>query len=121
MTAAEFRAIRAGLGVSADWLGEHLQVAMRTVQRWESGATPVAAFAAEGLLLLEVQAADQVSAYVEAFEHPGPLPPLIRVPDGSDDAEWPPGWVRMIAFRVRQQVPALMISDELRPDPTDQA
>lgn len=111
MTAAELRAIRAGLGVTAEWLAGHLGVQTRTVQRWEAGATPIRAFAVEALQLLEAEAADQVRRHVEAFEAASDrVPPVLFVED-SGQADWPPGWQRMIAFRVRQAVPGLRIID----------
>lgn len=108
MTAAEVRAIRAGLGVSAEWLATHLGVRIRAVQRWEAGTSGVKPEIADAILLLEAEAAEHVAEHVEALSrHPAPVLVIEDVPGDS----WPPGWQRMIAFRVRQRVPALRIVD----------
>ena len=41
MTATEFRLQREDFGLSAEWLAERLGVALKTVQRWESGHRPI--------------------------------------------------------------------------------
>lgn len=107
LTGAEVRTIREGLGVTAEWLADHLGIQTRTVQRWESGHNAVAEFAADELLLLEQQAADQVGAHVEAFTG-AQVPPVLAIDDSHPDS-WPAGWQRRIAFRVRQEVPGLRI------------
>lgn len=109
LTAAEVRAIRAGLGVSAQWLADHCGVRTRSVQRWESGERAVPKFAADALALLEAAAAEQVAAHVAVFD-PASVPPVLAIADGGGDC-WPAGWQRMIAWRVRQQVPGLRIID----------
>ena len=110
LTAAEVRAIREGLGVTAEWLADHLDIQTRTVQRWESGANAIKPLAVEALLVLEQQAADQVAEHVEAYAKRPGLPSVLAIDDQGRDA-WPSGWQRMIAFRVRQQVPGLRIID----------
>lgn len=107
LTAAEVRTIREGLGVTAEWLADHLGIQTRTVQRWEAGHTRIAAFAADELALLEAQAAEQVAAHVEAFTG-ARVPAVLAIDDTGPDA-WPAGWQRRIAFRVRQEVPGLRI------------
>lgn len=109
LTAAEVRTLREGLGVTADWLAEHLSIQTRTVQRWEAGHSPIAEFAADELLLLEAQAAEQVTAHVEAFT--GARAPAVLTVGDTAEGSWPAGWQRRIAFRVRQQVPGLRIVD----------
>lgn len=107
LTAAEVRTLREGLGLTADWLADHLGIQTRTVQRWEAGHNAVAEFAADELLLLEAQAAEQVTAHVEAFTGTR-VPAVLAIDDTAPDC-WPAGWQRRIAFRVRQQVPGLRI------------
>lgn len=111
LTAAEVRAIREGLGITAEWLADHLGVQTRTVQRWESGQNQVKPFAVEALLLLEAEAAKQVRAHLEAFAGPCPdFPAVLDIDDSRQRHDaWPAGWQRMIAFRVRQETPALRI------------
>lgn len=110
LTAAEVRAIREGLGVTADWLADHLGVQTRTVQRWEAGANQVKPFAVDAVLMLESQATEQVAEHVEALRG-SRLPPVLAIEDTEHGEDWPHGWQRMIAFRVRQQVPGLRIVD----------
>lgn len=112
LTAAEVRAIRQGLGVTAEWLANHLDVQTRTVQRWESGDNDVKPSAAEAILSLEAEATEQVAAHVEAFTTAGgPAPKALTIKDASQSADRPSGWHRMIAFRVRQELPDLRIID----------
>lgn len=112
LTPAEVRALREGLGVTAEWIAEHLGIQTRTVKRWEAGANAIKPFAVEALLSLESQAADQVAEHVATLRADADLPPLLAIEDGADNAScWPPGWQRMIAFRVRQEIPGLRIVD----------
>lgn len=107
MTAAEFRAIRTGLGVTAEWIADHVRVRERAVKRWESGEHSIKPAIVEAILRLEAEAAAQVAEHVAAMEgHPAPV--LMIEDDGSGDT-WPAGWQRQIAFRVRQALPALRI------------
>jgi hypothetical protein len=41
MTPAEFRVVREFLGLSIEWLAEHLEVNPRTVRHWEDGGYPI--------------------------------------------------------------------------------
>ena len=41
MTAAEFRILRERLGVTTEWLAGYLEVALRTIRRWEHGHSVV--------------------------------------------------------------------------------
>lgn len=109
LTAAEVRTIREGLGVTADWLADHLGIQIRTVQRWEAGQNTIKPFAVEALLTLEGQAAEQVAEHVAALTGTK-LPPVLAVED-TCSPDWPAGWQRMIAFRVRQEIPGLRIVD----------
>lgn len=110
LTPAEVRCIREGLGVTAEWLADHLGVRTRTVQRWESGANPIPEFAVDALALLEADAAEQVRHHIDAFTGARPGVPLVLAVDDASSAEdWPVGWLRMVAFRTRQQIPGLRI------------
>lgn len=110
MTAAEFRAIRAGLGVTCKWLAAHVGVRTRAVQRWEAGTSGIKTDIADAILILEAEAAEQVARHVAAFTDHHPTPVMVIEDTGHPD-DWPPGWQRQIAFRVRQQVPGLRIID----------
>lgn len=99
-----------GLGVTAEWVAGHLGTQTRTVQRWESGTNTIKTAAAEALLTLEAQAAEQVTAHISALRR-SRRPPVLTIDDINDTNTWPAGWQQMIAFRVRQQVPGLRIVD----------
>lgn len=111
LTREEFRVIREGLGISTGWLADHLDIARRTVERWEAGTSMVPDFAEEALEQLEAIAAVHVAEHVETFGAPvsGGLPPMIAIESETDTHVWPERWQRAIAFRVRQQVPGLRI------------
>lgn len=114
LTAAEVRTIREGLGVTAEWLADHLGIQTRTVQRWEAGHTRIADFAVDELALLQIQAGEQVAAHVDAFTG-STAPAVLAIDDTGPDA-WPAGWQRRIAFRVRQEIPGLrIIGDDEKP------
>ncbi|NLE82351.1 MAG: helix-turn-helix domain-containing protein [Rhodococcus sp.] len=115
MTAAEFRAIRAGLGVTAEWVADHVGVRVRAVQRWESGVSQMKPGVIEAILMLEAQAADQVAEEVETMS--GSRMPVFVIEDNGGDDAWPAGWQRQIAFRVRQQVSGVRIVDVAEPVP----
>lgn len=103
-----FRAIREGLGLSHEWLAEHLGKTTRTIERWEAGSTPVRPAVVEAMLMLEAEARDQVARHVESFESDeGDVAPMLAISEGPD--EWPARWQRAIAFRVREYVPGLLI------------
>lgn len=110
LSPAEVRAILEGLGVTDEWFANHVGVRIRAVQRWKSGVSPINPAATEALLTLEATAAEHVAEHAETFHARPSLPPVLAITDISSD-DWPPGWQRMIAFRVRQEVPGLRIVD----------
>jgi len=95
MTPTEWRMIREGLGLTAEWIAGHLDIATRTVERWEAGTIPVPAFAAQAIEELEAEAAAAVDAGVAARG-------ATRVVTGGR-GDMPARWQRAIAFRVRQR------------------
>ncbi|GAA4391770.1 helix-turn-helix domain-containing protein [Tsukamurella soli] len=125
LTAAEVRAIREGLGVTAEWLANHLGVQTRTVQRWESGQSAVKPFAVAAIRRLEAHAEEEVRRLTEAYLRDGSKHAVLFIEAGGVDSvqdapmsglramveDGPSGWQRMIAFRVRQQIPGLRIID----------
>jgi len=111
LTAAEVRTIREGLGVTAEWFAAQIGVTPRTVQRWESGESEIKPSAAEAILTLEADAAEQVAVHLAAFTSSRSMPPVLVVEDMGRVDDWPPGWLRMVAFRVRQRLPGLRIVD----------
>lgn len=105
MTAAEFRMVRAWLGVTGEWLAGRLGVALRTVRRWEHGYTPVPDGVRLELEALEQVAAEQVEKLIVALrDAPDVVLTIPRV-----DSDWPAGWWLMVAARVAQEVPGLCV------------
>ena len=105
MNSTEFRTIREGLGLTAEFLADHLSINPRTVERWEAGTSPVPAFAVDALEMLEAQAAETVEHEVDLMNRA--LSPVMVIVSGPD--EMPARWQRAVAFRVRERVPALRI------------
>lgn len=81
MNGSEFRGTREALGLSVEWLADHLNINPRTVERWEHGQAPVRDFARLALLTLEDQADREVA------EH-------------APDPDMPPAWQRRIIWRA---------------------
>lgn len=103
MSAAEFRAVRNGLGLDAAELARRWDINVRTIERYEAGKSAVADVWADALRMLELEAADEVAEQVATLtEQPMPegLPPALYIGDGDQ----PMGWQRAIAFRVRTQL-----------------
>ena len=67
MTSAEFRVLRERLGLTTNWLAQHLDVLNRSVQRWDRGdrAQTVPAEPARAMRELEQQARDRVDELVQ--------------------------------------------------------
>lgn len=115
MTDAEFRVVREYLGLSPEWLGEHLGVSGRTVRHWEAGKYAVPDGVRLELEDLERRTAEFVNGCVGK---------LMDVPDPGlvtyrTDAEYhaanpempfPASWHRAVVARITQEVPALRIA-----------
>lgn len=114
MTPAELRVAREFLGLTPEWLGEHLDVSARTVRHWEAGKYTIP----DGVRL-EVE---DLEARTTAFVG-GVVEKLMDIPDPAvvtyrDDAEYraahpeiefPASWHRAVLARVALEVPALSI------------
>lgn len=105
MNRSEFRTVREGLGLTAEFVAEHLDINVRTVERWEAGTTLIPVFAADALAMLEARAAETVEHEVDVLSRA--LSPVLIIT--SDPEDMPARWQRAIAFRVRERVPALRI------------
>ncbi|MCZ2261603.1 helix-turn-helix domain-containing protein [Isoptericola sp. QY 916] len=80
MTGAAFKVIRERLGLPADWLAEHFDVAVRTARRWENGTSPVPDGVRLGLEQLQAEhdvAVQQLEATLDDL--PDPLLVTYRV------------------------------------------
>lgn len=107
MTPLTFRVIREGLGLTTSDAADRLSIAQRTIDRWEAGATPIPPFAQQALAEWEARAAQTVKWWVESLD--GDPSPKIVLTDGPDDE--PLRWQRAIAFRVRLQLPDLIVCE----------
>lgn len=106
MTAAEFRAIREGVGVTLDWMADHLRVNNRTPRAWEQGRAPVpdsAATAARAMYAATLAAADELAAAVRESDEPlltfrtdADMPRLLRF----EGTRWPAAWHRGVCLRA---------------------
>lgn len=109
MTDAEFKVVREFLGLTGDWLGDHLGVSSRTVRHWEQGKYPIPDGVRLALEALETTAGQQVAAAVEMLnDAPDPVLGLPRN-ECPPECPWPPSWHRAIAARIALEVPGLSI------------
>lgn len=115
MTAAELRVMREFLGLSPEWLADHLQVSGRTVRHWEAEKYTIP---------------DRVRLEVEDLERrtgefiDGCVDQLMDIPDpgvityrtdteyheAHPDVLFPASWHRAVVARIAQEVPALAIA-----------
>lgn len=101
MTPAELRLIRESLGLSGEDLARHLDVAARTVRRWEHGHSPIPDGVGDELAALERDAEQRVDRIVA-----GGLD-VLAIPEVSD---WPPpAFHRAVAARVRRTLPHVRV------------
>lgn len=117
MTAAELRVVREYLGLTGDWLAEHLHVSPRTVRHWEHGKYAIPDGVRAEIELLETVTADMVTAGVDAY-HDLPDPTEMPLTTYRTDADyrghhpevaWPASWHRAVCARIAQEVPGLTI------------
>lgn len=115
MTDAEFKVVREYLGLTGDWLAEHLEVSPRTVRHWEAGKYAIP----DGVRLALEDLEARTGAFIE-----GVVKQLMDMPDPGvityrSDAEYhaahpevpfPASWHRAVVARVAQEVPALAIA-----------
>lgn len=115
MTPAEFKVVREFLGLTGDWLAEHLSVSGRTVRHWEQGKYPIPDGVRLAIEDLEQRTGEFIGAIVDK---------LMDLPDPGvvtyrDDAEYhaaypespfPASWHRAVVARIAQEVPALAIA-----------
>jgi hypothetical protein len=115
MTDAEFKVVREYLGLTGDWLAEHLGVSGRTVRHWEQGKYPIPDGVRLAMEDLEARTGEFVAGVAKQ---------LMDVPDPGvityrTDAEYhaahpeiglPASWHRAVVARIAQEVPALAIA-----------
>lgn len=115
MTAAELRVVREFLGLTTRWLAEHLEVAERTVHRWEDGTSVVPDGVRVEVERLEEATAQVVSAAIAACNDMRD-PAILTYRTDADyrrhhpEQPWEARWHRAVVARVAQEVPGLEIS-----------
>lgn len=114
MTPAELRVVREFLGLTPEWLADHLKVSPRSVRHWEAGKFSIP----HGVYLqvrdLEFRTGEFIGGIVDALmDVPDPVVVTYRT-----DAEYhaahpeiafPASWHRAVLARVALEVPALGI------------
>lgn len=101
MSAAEFVCQRELLGLPIKWLAENMGVSVRSIHRWESGATPIPDWAEQRLRAYmenteraigwaTVQVLNDVRLSHTTFRHDGVT-------------EMPASWHRMVAARAAER------------------
>ena len=115
MTSAELRVVREYLGLTPEWLAEHLNVSARTVRHWEAGK-----YAIPDGVRLEMEDLERRTGEFVA----GVVGKLMDLPDpgvltyrsdaeyraANPDVEFPASWHRAVVARIAQEVPALRIA-----------
>ncbi|MFF7147523.1 helix-turn-helix domain-containing protein [Streptomyces griseoaurantiacus] len=115
MTPAELRVVREYLGLTPEWLAEHLNVSARTVRHWEAGK-----YAIPDGIRLEMEDLERRTGEFVA----GVVAKLMDLPDPGvltyrSDAEYhaanpgvgfPASWHRAVVARIAQEVPGLRIA-----------
>lgn len=115
MTAAELRVTREFLGLTPEWLAEHLEVSARTVRHWEAGKYAIP----DGVRLevedLEARTTGFIGGIVEKLmDIPDPVVVTYRSDAEYEAAhpeiEFPASWHRAVIARVAQDVSGLGIA-----------
>lgn len=115
MSAAEFRCLREWLGLTTRWLADKLDVAERTVHRWEADVSPIPAGVADALLALSEQTYGILNTAIdEMLDLPDPAIATYRTDEefaaAQPEAGWPASWHRALCARVADEVPGLRIT-----------
>lgn len=94
MTPAELKATRESLGLSTRWLAEYCDVREQTVQRWESGYSPIPAGVIEDVEALKAALDEMVKAGIRAMKEAAAhgVDPVILVPETDERPVSPPDW-----------------------------
>lgn len=114
MTDAEFKVVREYLGLTLDWLADHLNVSSRTVRHWEAGKYPIPDGVRLAMEDLERRTGEFVAAITEKLLDL-PEPGVITYRNDADyhaahpEVPFPAAWHRAVIARAAQDVPGLSI------------
>lgn len=115
MTDAEFRTVREFLGLSGDWLANHLGVSPRTVRHWEQGKYAIPDGVRLAMENLEARTGEFIGGCVEALmDLPDPGVIVYRndaeYHAANPEIDFPASWHRAVVARIALEVPALRIA-----------
>jgi DNA-binding XRE family transcriptional regulator len=111
MSDAELRCVREYLGLTQEWLADHLDVVPRTIRRWEMGQRAIPEAVALEMERLALETGRYVQRMTQVFEQhtPGRSYTAFRSdgdveyvmsPLAYTEAPLPAGWYRRTAARV---------------------
>lgn len=115
MTPAEFKVVREWLGLTGDWLADHLGVSGRTVRHWEQGKYAIPDGVRLELEDLETRTGEFVGGVVDQLMDL-PDPGIITYRDDAEyhaahpEVPFPASWHRAVCARIAQEVPGLSIA-----------
>lgn len=116
MTGIALKTTREWLGLSGQWLADHLDVNPRTIRSWEQGRDPIPDGVRLEVERLEEQSGEIVDRLVEALS--GMRDPLVRTYQTDEQYReyepgqpWPAAWHRRVVARAAQEVPGLVIAE----------
>ena len=128
MSGAELRCLRERLGLTTRWLAEHLDVAERSVHRWEAGVQRVPDGVAAEVWRMDRVARGELAVMGDHLDHRSFLvtsrsgslmvvhPSVITYRSDEDyrahhpEQDWPASWHRALCARLADEVPGLRIS-----------
>ena len=118
MTPADLKIRREALGLSGEQLAARCGIQSRSVRRWEAGFTPVPDFVEDVLLEIEVFTDRLVAVSVAeaAAQFEASADDVIEIQAyATDEDMWaahpdwepmPASWLRMVCWRVSEELPA---------------
>lgn len=115
MTPAEFKIIRELLGLTGDWLADHLGRTPRTVRHWEQGKYTIPEGVRAELQDLQRRTRDYVDQLVAHLSRsPDPVAYVYRTDEDYHAADpsspYPASWHRAATARAVEQVPGASIA-----------
>jgi transcriptional regulator with XRE-family HTH domain len=115
MTDAEFRTAREFLGLTGEWLADHLGVSARTVRHWEQGKYPIPDGVRLAIEDLERRTGEFIGGCVEKLAGLADPGVLVYRNDAeyhqaNPDIEMPASWHRAVVARIALELPGLRIA-----------
>lgn len=129
LTGVALKAIREGLSVNTDWLGDYLSVSGRQVRNWEAGRYAIPPAVRNELDELQRVTDQAVADHItHATDQNNAAPTLVTYSDDADyhaaveqqpfpHVRMPASWHRGIVYRAATQLPGAYIVDATPTDP----